>query len=221
MSTKQFNKKRSAPDAGGKPSKFAKTGGGAPKTATGKWDWKANKTGSFAGNGKPRGGDKGKAPAKAKDEGSEVKRRKQPVTLGGGEVEAEDEDMSGDDYSDEVEGEGEGMDVDGVAQDKSAGAEGSEKKPRLSKAEKAALHAAQPHRTTLLPSHPLLQELSPLWETARRAEMPKEERKKAIDELWSAVKGRVGEISKGHKGGRILQTVGGIFCGCQEHAGYL
>ncbi|RSH91237.1 pumilio domain member 6 [Saitozyma podzolica] len=189
MSTKQFNKKRSAPDAGGKPSKFAKTGGGGPKTATAKWDWKANKTGSFVGNGKPRGGDKGKAPAKAKDEGSDVKRRKQPVTLG-------------------VEGEGEGMDVDGVAQDKSAGgAEGSEKKPRLSKAEKAALHAAQPHRTTLLPSHPLLQELSPLWETARRAEMPKEERKKAIDELWNAVKGRVGEISKGHKGGRILQTI--------------
>lgn len=83
-----------------------------------------------------------------------------------------------------------------------------EKKPRMSKAEKAALHAAQPHRTSLLPSHPLLHDtLLPLWETARKADLSKEERKAAIAELWGAVKGRVGEVSRGHKGGRVLQTV--------------
>jgi pumilio family protein 6 len=83
-----------------------------------------------------------------------------------------------------------------------------EKKPRMTKTERAALHAAQPHRTTLLPSHPLLQDtLLPLWETARRADVPKEERKVAVRELWEAVKGRVAEVSRGHKGGRVLQTV--------------
>ena len=83
-----------------------------------------------------------------------------------------------------------------------------EKKPRMTKAERAALHAAQPHRTALLPSAPLLQNtLLPLWETARRADLGKEERKKAVRELWEAVKGRVGEVSRGHKGGRVLQTV--------------
>jgi pumilio family protein 6 len=58
-----------------------------------------------------------------------------------------------------------------------------------------------------LPSHQLLQELLPLWEPARRADISKEERIKAVKELWAAAKGRVGEISRGHKGGRILQTV--------------
>jgi pumilio family protein 6 len=78
----------------------------------------------------------------------------------------------------------------------------------MSKAEKAAAHAAQPHRTTLLPSHPLLQDtLLPLWETARRTDTPKDERTKAVKELYQAVKGRILEISKGHKGGRVLQTV--------------
>ncbi|KLT41976.1 ARM repeat-containing protein [Cutaneotrichosporon oleaginosum] len=78
----------------------------------------------------------------------------------------------------------------------------------MSKAERAALHAAQPHRKTLLPSHALLTEtLLPLWETARRLEMPKEERVAAIAALWAAVQGHVLEISRGHKGGRILQTI--------------
>lgn len=79
---------------------------------------------------------------------------------------------------------------------------------RLTKAEKLALHAAQPHRTSLLPSHPLLQDtLLPLWEQARRADISKEERKKAIAGLWEAVKGRVREVARGHKGGRVLQTI--------------
>ena len=83
-----------------------------------------------------------------------------------------------------------------------------EQRPRMSKTERAALHAAQPHRTALLPSHPLLHDkLLPLWETARRAELGKEERKKAVADLWDIVKGRVGEVSRGHKGGRVLQTV--------------
>jgi pumilio family protein 6 len=203
MSTRPFTKKRSAPDGGAKgnyqKNKFAKTG---PTTSKpGKQSLAHSGKPSYTG--KPAQSGKGKAPVK--DE-SEVKRRKQPVTLGGGEVpDDEDEDMSGDDYAD-----GDEMDVDEVEGVNSEGGNGeaTEKRPRLSKAEKAALHAAQPHRTTLLPSHPLLQDkLLPLWETARRAEMPKDERKKAIEELWAAVKGRVGEISKGHKGGRVLQTV--------------
>ena len=81
---------------------------------------------------------------------------------------------------------------------------------RMSKGERAALHAAQPHRTTLLPSHALLQSLLPKWEQARRAELKPEERKRAVRELWEGVQGRVGEISRGHKGGRILQTVSRI-----------
>lgn len=75
-------------------------------------------------------------------------------------------------------------------------------------AEKQALHATQPHRTTKLPSHPLLQDkLLPLWEEARKADITKEERQAAIKQLWEAVKGRVGEVARGHKGGRVLQTV--------------
>ena len=75
-------------------------------------------------------------------------------------------------------------------------------------AEKAALHAQQPHRTTLLPSHPLLKDtLLPLWEDARRADLSKEERNKKIKGLYEAVKGRVREVGRGHKGGRVLQTV--------------
>lgn len=82
--------------------------------------------------------------------------------------------------------------------------------------ERAALHATQPHRTTLLPSYTLLQNtLLPLWETARQTTSPSNsgagvtvaERKEAVAQLWSAVKGRVGEVKGGHKGGRILQTV--------------
>lgn len=70
------------------------------------------------------------------------------------------------------------------------------------------MHAAQPHRTTLLPSHPLLQDtLLPLWEQARRADISKQERTEAISALWNAVKGRVKEVARGHKGGRVLQTI--------------
>ena len=84
----------------------------------------------------------------------------------------------------------------------------SVKKPRMSKEERSALHAAQPHRTSLLPSYPLLQNtLLPMWEVARRADTEKEERQKAIKGLWEAVKGRVAEISRNHKGTRVLQTV--------------
>lgn len=114
--------------------------------------------------------------------------------LADGEDEEDDIDMSSDEAEEHVHGE-----------NCSHGPE--EKRPRLSKEEKAALHAAQPHRVTLLPSHALLQELIPLWEPARRADTSKEERRAAIEALWAAVKGRVGEVSRGHKGGRILQTV--------------
>lgn len=60
----------------------------------------------------------------------------------------------------------------------------------------------------MLPSHPLLHDtLLPLWETARKADLSKEERKVAVRELYEAVKGRVKEVGRGHKGGRVLQTV--------------
>jgi hypothetical protein len=124
-------------------------------------------------------------------------RRKRPITAAGGEVDDEEgnEQEDGDEAMEVDGGEGE---VDGPA----------EKRPRMTKDERAALHAAQPHRTALLPSHPLLHDkLLPLWEKARRADLSKEERKKAVAELWDSVKGRVGEVSRGHKGGRVLQTV--------------
>lgn len=80
--------------------------------------------------------------------------------------------------------------------------------PAVATAEKLALHATQPHRTTKLPSHPLLQDkLLPLWEEARKADITKEERQAAIKQLWETVKGRVAEVARGHKGGRVLQTV--------------
>lgn len=147
--------------------------------------------GGYSGGG---GGYKGK-PKEEADEKPVY--RKRPITATGPARDMDDED---EDMSSELE---DGGEVEEVPQD----GEPAEKKPRLSKAEKAALHAAQPHRTTLLPSHGLLQELLPLWEPARRADISKEERNKAIKELWAVAKGRVGEISRGHKGGRVLQTV--------------
>ena len=131
----------------------------------------------------------------------EEKRRKRPITAGGGE---EDPDAI------EEENDVEAMEVN----EKEGNDDQSlEKRPRMSKTERAELHAAQPHRTALLPSHPLLQDkLLPLWETARRADLSKEERKKAVAELWDSVKGRVVEISRGHKGGRVLQTVSQLRC---------
>ncbi|KIR26820.1 pumilio domain-containing protein [Cryptococcus deuterogattii LA55] len=138
----------------------------------------------------------------------ETKKRKKPITQGGGE---QDEDVSMDEgsFSDEDQ-EDRGAESNDVDMDDGDAQGAAQEKKRLSKAEKQALHAAQPHRTTLLPSHPLLHDtLLPLWETARRADLSKEERKKAITELWEAVKGRVIEVSRGHKGGRVLQTYGG------------
>ncbi|KAL7422168.1 Pumilio y domain member 6 [Cryptotrichosporon argae] len=187
MSTKQRGIKRSAPDSHvGPKGKFSKTS--APRPAQGpraSADGHGNGAKSFV---------KRAAPVKEKEEAAP--KRKRPVTQGGGEdamsVDSEAED--GDEADDvDVGGEGEGE---------------GEKKPRLSKAERAALHAAQPHRTTLLPSHPLLHgTLLPLWETARQTELPKDERVKAVKALWEAAKGRVAEISRGHKGGRVLQTI--------------
>lgn len=140
------------------------------------------------------------APAKKEEP---AQRRKRPVTQGGGDEEVEDDDaMSVDGEGDEYEG------AEEEANGAGAGGEEGEKRGKMSKAERAAMHAANPHRKTLMPSHALLTEtLLPLWETARRLEMPKDERKVAIEELWGAVKGHVLEISRGHKGGRILQTV--------------
>lgn len=149
---------------------------------------------------------KSKAPASKpapKEKQEATIKRKRPVTQGGGEEEDVDMDSPSDDEEmegDQAEGEGH------------SGEEPPEKRPKMSKAERAALHAAQPHRTALLPSHPLLHgTLLPLWETARKSDLGKEERKAAVAELWEAVKGRVGEVSRGHKGGRVLQTVG---CPC-------
>lgn len=135
------------------------------------------------------------ANGKARENKSEdAKRRKRPITSGGGEEDENDQDEDEAMAVDEVKAETEHLE---------------ERRPRMTKTERAALHAAQPHRTALLPSHPLLQDkLLPLWEVARRAEMSSTERKKAVAELWDAVKGRVGQVSRGHKGGRVLQTVG-------------
>lgn len=124
--------------------------------------------------------------------------------------EDEDVDMDNldeDEFDEDVEMEaGDGVET-GVEGDAPAGLDGEQAK-RLSKAEKAALHAQQPHRTTLLPSHPLLKDtLLPLWEDARRADLSKEERSKKIKQLYEAVKGRVREVGRGHKGGRVLQTI--------------
>ncbi|WVR05080.1 hypothetical protein IAU60_002092 [Kwoniella sp. DSM 27419] len=228
MSSKQqFNKKRSAPDSSSAPSKkFAKSNG-AGAAAGGKFGNNKSKAfikpagraggqGVAGGNGKPKvkphGGGKSRSAPREREE--DVKRRKRPITAGGGEEEVgDDDDVSmGESPSDE-EGEDEAEDEvmggeDGEGEGEGGDGEPQEKKPKLSKAEKAAIHAAQPHRTTLLPSHPLLHDtLLPLWETARRADLSKEDRKKAIQELYEAVKGRVAEVSRGHKGGRVLQTI--------------
>jgi len=149
----------------------------------------------FGGGGGGGGDWKGKSKFPPKKNEKDEPRRKRPITAGGGDEPLDYDEVAGEEY-----GEGD------IQMEE--GGEPAEKKPRMSKAEKAAQHAAQPHRTTLLPSHPLLQEtLLPLWETARRTDTPKDERTKAVKELYAAVKGRILEISKGHKGGRVLQTV--------------
>lgn len=203
MSSKQRGTKRAADSAPSGPnSKSFKAG---PKPAF-------NKGGKdFRNKGKPPAGKFVKPASKPaskpagkptkKEDKEEPARRKRPVTQGGGD-EAVDEDMSVDGDEDEL---------DGDIEDAPGGGEGAaeEKRGKMSKTERAALHAAQPHRKTLLPSHALLTEtLLPLWEQARRVEMPKDERTAAIAELWAAAKDHVLEISRGHKGGRILQTVG-------------
>ena len=123
------------------------------------------------------------------------------MTQGGGSEEEDENDDEDEDMEDDESGEGAAV---------AEGEDGAppEKRPKLSKAEKTALHAQQPHRTSLLPSHPLLHgTLLPLWEVARRADLGKEERKVAVKELYEAAKGRIAEVSRGHKGGRVLQTV--------------
>lgn len=187
----QDSKKRSAPSSAG-PSKKP-------------FNKPFNKNSSNQANGKPRSfagkpASKGKQPARAEEDVE--KHRKRPITQSApvnDDGDDEDVDMS----SEEAGGEG------ASGQNGAVDGEEAVKRPRMTKTEKAALHAAQPHRTALLPSHPLLQDkLLPLWETARRADLGKEERKKAVNELWESVKGRVAEVSRGHKGGRVLQTVG-------------
>lgn len=176
---------------------MAVQGGNPKKRSFATYDKKPNS--KDFGKSKPDFKGKSKFTPKPKVEKDEPK-RKRPITSGGGE-----EDLDYDEVQADALGDGdEDVDMDG-----GAGGEPAEKKPRMSKAEKAALHAAQPHRTALLPSYPLLQDtLLPLWETARKTDSPKEERTKAVKELYQAVKGRILEISKGHKGGRVLQTVG-------------
>lgn len=206
MSAKVHGQKRRADSASSAPpAKSAKFSDG----------WKKNKpagkpsgkqfNNKSAAPGKSNFKGKGKATKKeAKDEDAAPnQKRKKPVTQGGGDesdVSMDDDEFPSDEYGDEMDVEG-GEGQEGEQQGE------PEKRGKMSKAERAALHAAQPHRTTLLPSHALLQEILPVWEQARQLEMPKEERKKAIADLYAAVKGRIAEISRGHKGGRILQTV--------------
>ncbi|WWC61243.1 uncharacterized protein I303_103824 [Kwoniella dejecticola CBS 10117] len=227
MSSKQYNKKRSFGEGSGsgsapsKSNKFSKSNNGKPSKPAGAYKGNSNNNGNKP-KGNVNGGDKkGKSRSAPREKEEEIKRRKKPITAGGGEEEEdEDEDISmgeeddlGDEYDeddDELMGDQaleKAGDGDAEAE---AGADGGdqEKKPKLSKSEKLALHAQQPHRTTLLPSHPLLHDtLLPLWETARRADLSKEQRKKTINDLYNAAKGRIGEISRGHKGGRVLQTI--------------
>lgn len=188
MSTTRGTKRSadSAPSSGPKfkSAKSANFKGKSDGKSKPKWDHKA-KPSNFKG--------KDKAPA---EQQQPVQKRKRPVTQGGGEEDDDEMSVDEQDYDEEEQGAEAGGEV--------------EKKGKMTKAERAALHAAQPHRTSLLPSHPLLQDtLLPLWETARRSDTPKDERNTAIKELWQAVKGRVAEISRGHKGGRVLQTVSG------------
>ncbi|OCF71984.1 pumilio domain-containing protein [Kwoniella mangroviensis CBS 8886] len=219
MSSKQLNKKRSAPDgssssAGGK-SKFSKTNNGKPQPSKSFANKGNENAGKYQNKNKSNNNNNGKsrsAPIREKEE--DVKRRKKPITAGGGEENVDDdEDISMDDDDEgsfsEEEDEDEDEEMGDKALERNEGeGEGQEKKPKLTKSEKLALHAAQPHRTTLLPSHPLLHDtLLPLWETARRADLSKDQRKKAINELYNAVKGRINEVSRGHKGGRVLQTI--------------
>lgn len=188
MAGKFDSGKRPAPSDSTQKSKFSKTSNGYAGPKRDKPSYPTKK-----GSAPSRFPTKSTYDVKPKAEKpEEVKRRKRPVTQGGGEEEENDE-----------------MDVDEEEEDGGDGeADAIEKKPRMSKTERAALHAAQPHRTALLPSHPLLQDtLLPLWEVARRADLGKEERTKAVRELYEAVKGRIGEVSRGHKGGRVLQTV--------------
>jgi pumilio family protein 6 len=206
MSYNQRGTKRAADStASGPKSKTFKSD--KPFNKGGK-DFRNKPAGKFGGKpndkfgGKPGnkfGGKPGGKPAWKKEEKKEepAARRKRPVTQGGGD---EDVDMSGDEEGDEFDVEMGEAPAEGDAPE--------EKRSKMSKAERAALHAQQPHRKTLLPSHALLTEtLLPLWETARRLEMPKDERTAAITELWAAAQSHVLEISRGHKGGRILQTV--------------
>ena len=190
MSNMGYSKKRSGSDLDVKPkSKHTRTATSAPYIKRDKPPHP---------NSKPRSSQP-KPNAKSKEE--VVKRRKLPITQGGGS-ENEDEHEDEEDQQMDVD------DDESPIKDDSNPAEPAEKRPRLTKVERAALHAAQPHRTSLLPSHPLLHDqLLPRWETARRADLSKEERRKAVHELWNSVKGRVGEVSRGHKGGRVLQTV--------------
>lgn len=217
MSSKYRGTKRSFDSESSDPkAKFAKSSGPSKSFGgKGKFDNKGkfggnkfdnkSKFGGNNGNGKfekkwdNKGKfDKGKGKAANVEREEPVQRRKRPVTQGGGEEDIEDDDMSVDEVE-EVPIEGEGAEE---------GAEEAEKRPKMTKEERAALHAAQPHRTTLLPQHALLTNtLLPLWEVARRSETPKDERTKAIAELWESTKGHVLEISRGHKGGRILQTI--------------
>lgn len=218
------NKKRSAP-ASGSAGQFKKTKFG---------DNKSQKPKPKDVKGKGKASVPSKKPVKTyrnvDAKPAPVPKRKTPLTSTAAPKADDDEDDdemdvdgSEDDEEEDVEMEESSPDVsNGRAQD---GASGGEPNKRMSKgellpwiceisanifllAERQALHATQPHRTTKLPSHPLLQDkLLPLWEEARKADITKEERQAAIKQLWEAVKGRVGEVARGHKGGRVLQTV--------------
>jgi pumilio family protein 6 len=196
-------------------------GGGGYKGAKPAWNKGGNGKPSFNKGGKPdfnKGGNfkgKGKAAPREDDDAAPAK-RKRPVTQGGGEDDAmsvdDNDDFDGDDFDMEEDGDKEGGEGAGAEGAGAEGGEAVEKRGKMTKEERRALHAEQPHRRTLLPSYVLLTEtLLPLWETARQSEMPKEERKAAISELYAAVKGHALEISRGHKGGRVLQTVS-VFC---------
>lgn len=213
MAGPSSGKKRSFNDKGG--DKFGKK----PRynqNEAGKGGGKFNKKPAGDRHGKPasRGQNKAQFDSRPAKKDTDVVKRKAPITGKRYEEDEEDEDdveMADGEFDDYEEVPAD-ADMEDVEQEH-AGAQGQveldgEQVKKLSKAEKAALHAQQPHRTTLLPSHPLLKDtLLPLWEQARRADLSKEEKSKRVKELYEAVKGRVREVSRGHKGGRILQTI--------------
>ncbi|KAJ9109007.1 hypothetical protein QFC21_000333 [Naganishia friedmannii] len=199
MAPFQNNKKRSAPTSGG----AAQAKKPRVNNNKSKQDFKDVKgKGKASTTKKPIKSYRG-----AEEKSTVAPKRKQPLTAVRVPQE-NDEDDDGEMDVDESEEESEDVEMSPNVADGGQQRQDGQQRQSGQDAERLALHATQPHRTTKLPSHPLLQEkLLPLWEEARKADITKEERQAAIKQLWEAVKGRVGEVARGHKGGRVLQTI--------------